>query len=401
LGGLFVFQSYQPNDVLPTSGNADQDLQVGVAILIVDAIVLLFVLCKRKSIANAIDCVTSAAECIAESPLMLLEPLVSAIFRIALLVVLVVGWVYLLACADGWSVKMESGYPSLQVDYDDVEKVMLGFLLLMSFWLLEFGHALSTFVIIYMAQMWCFKQNGGCDYLRGYKTGLTYHFGSLAMGSFFIAVVRVIRAILGTIQEASKDSGNKVAEALACIFNCIVSCFERFLQKLNKFAYMDVCINSNNFCVAAGHALSILSHNATDALALQGAAFIFEVLGVVVVTVGGYFGVYFAATNIDMYTNMESATYVSDPSAVAVVAALICCAVSMPFVLVFSTVADTALFCGALDTLRKPLEEEQKSFIDRHFAVCCGSPSSKKARTKVDNSHHPPGTQKLLDKLQK
>mmetsp|Transcript_17062 Transcript_17062/g.59722 ORF Transcript_17062/g.59722 Transcript_17062/m.59722 type:complete len:644 (-) Transcript_17062:88-2019(-) len=395
-GGTMAYAGSQPGglDGLPSTGDSQQDLAVGAVSCALSFFFLCLACCKRSSVSRAVECVKSAAECIEETPSILIEPLLALILKIVVIMALMVCWVYLLSCAKSISVDASSG---IQVEYTTEEKAMIGFLFLMSLWLLEFCNALSTYVISYVTQMWFFKVGGGCSVGKAYCSGLAYHSGSLAFGSLLVALVRGVRIVLSVAAQAMKDTGNSVGWVIASVCTCFVSCFERFLEKLNKFAYMDIAINSNSFCTAAGHAMSVLTHNATAAITLQGATFLFEIAGVGGITAAGSMSTYMVATNLSQYNDPTQETYVEDPVFLAVVSAVLCFFVSLPFMLVFSSAADTVLFCFALERTRTPKQEEEKSFIHRHFTGCLKQKPSTAERPKYDDSRHSEKTKSLLD----
>merc|ERR1719232_605273 len=97
-----------------------------------------------------------------------------------------------------------------------------------------------------------------------------YHIGTLAHGSLAIAMLRLMRIFLSMFTSSSASAGNAVATTSGLCCSCVADLFDRVLQKLNKFAFMDVAVNSNNFCTAAGHDLAVLSWNATSAMTLHG-----------------------------------------------------------------------------------------------------------------------------------
>lgn len=405
LGATLVVASQQPGSVagLPSSGDPQQDMYVGIAASTVALVAALFGCCKRSAMQHAIDCVKAAAECIEESPSILLEPICSLIMKAVVIAVLSVCWICLLSCG---KITAGSTVVGLQVEYTDEEKAYLGFLFIMSLWLLEIGNALSNYVVAYVTQTWFFKTGQNCAIAKAYFSGLVYHLGSLAFGSFLIAMCRGARIILSIASEAMKDTGNVVGQAVACCCNCFVTCFQKFLEKINKFAYMDIAINSNNFCTAAGHSLSVLTHDATSVFFLCGATVIFEVVGVGFISASGAAFTYLTCTNMQQYSNPSAETYVEDPVSVAVISAALCFFVALPFMMVFSTVADTVLFCFAVEAQRAAPDEEMMSLVQAMHAPCLLSclkklPLSKSLTVgQPDSSRHPAGTKALLEKAE-
>jgi len=67
-----------------------------------------------------------------------------------------------------------------------------------------------------------------------------YHLGSVAMGSFLIAVVQMIRTVLQWLQARLKGSENSIAKFInrTCLY-CL-SCFELCIKFLTRNAYVEV-----------------------------------------------------------------------------------------------------------------------------------------------------------------
>ena len=111
-------------------------------------------------------------------------------------------------------------------------------------WLMAFIITCNEFVIIVSTCTWYFSRKdipdddgiaGDSDVSKGFKWIFRYHLGSIALGSFVLAVVWTIRAIFEFIGERVKDaSGNNMAVRclLGCV-NCYLDCFDRFIRFVN------------------------------------------------------------------------------------------------------------------------------------------------------------------------
>merc|ERR1712054_217832 len=91
------------------------------------------------------------------------------------------------------------------------------------FWALEFGTAFTQFVLAYSVVIWYFtpvaedggKQSVLFPTVRAAKVCAQYHLGSIAFGSFLIAVCRLINLILSILAKEGEASGNKIQEIMA------------------------------------------------------------------------------------------------------------------------------------------------------------------------------------------
>eukprot|EP01083_Nonionella_stella_P098986 278433_1 len=91
---------------------------------------------------------------------------------------------------------------------------------------------------------------------------MRYHVGTAAFGSFIIAVVQMIRAMVARLQKKARELNNKVGEALLCCCQCLLWCFEKFIKFLNKNAYIQTAIFGTPFCRSAREAFSLIVRNA-------------------------------------------------------------------------------------------------------------------------------------------
>jgi len=118
--------------------------------------------------------------------------------------------------------------------------------------------AIGIFVIASSCVMWYYSHGPGqtLDFpiLRSYKMVFRYHFGSLAFGSFILALVNFLQIILETFKKQAEASGadrGKCFEYLINCMRCFLACIERIVQFLNKTAYIQIAIRGKNFCMAA------------------------------------------------------------------------------------------------------------------------------------------------------
>jgi choline transporter-like protein 2/4/5 len=72
----------------------------------------------------------------------------------------------------------------------------------------------------------------------------------------------------------NKDS--RIVKALTCIGECCLSCLERFLNFINKNAYIQTALEGTSFCRAAMNAFSLLLRNClrVGALAIVSTVFL-------------------------------------------------------------------------------------------------------------------------------
>ena len=91
--------------------------------------------------------------------------------------------------------------------------------------------------------------------------------GTLAIGSFVLAIIWSIRTFLAyltaKIKSAQKETGtsNAIVDCFLGCMNCYVACFDRFIRWLNKHIYIQTVLNSVGFCGGFTKASEILMSN--------------------------------------------------------------------------------------------------------------------------------------------
>jgi len=73
-------------------------------------------------------------------------------------------------------------------------------------------------------------------------SALYHHSGTAALGSLLVAIVRLMRAVLSYIQAKAQQNPvtrqSKIVKAVICCCACCLWCFEKFLQYINKNAFV-------------------------------------------------------------------------------------------------------------------------------------------------------------------
>ena len=80
-----------------------------------------------------------------------------------------------------------------------------------------------------------------------------YHLGSLAFGSFLVAVIQLIRIIVEYVDRKTKTAQdkNKLAKAAMCMCKCCLWCLECCMKFITRQAYLMMAIVGENFCFSA------------------------------------------------------------------------------------------------------------------------------------------------------
>jgi len=130
--------------------------------------------------------------------------------------------------------------------------------------LIAFGQTLIAGAV----GIWFFTPNsekgklGGCEAIRKSNWNVwRYHTGSLAFGSFVIALIQFIRYMMKFFEKQAQAQKNRIMALILRVVQCCIYCFERFIQFLNKNAYIQIAIRGTGFCTSAKTAFRIIVQN--------------------------------------------------------------------------------------------------------------------------------------------
>lgn len=162
-----------------------------------------------------------------------------------------------------------------------------------------------------------------------------------------MSITRVLTCIMAVIAKQADATGNSATQCIAGTCACCLECFRRCLEFINKNAYIDIAINSTDFLHAGLNAVKFIADHAAVIGLLNGACFIFEVVGVLLPTGVSAWLTYIVATHVDHFADPASSSYVINPLPITIAAGAMSCTVSIVFMVVFDQCADTLLFVYA------------------------------------------------------
>lgn len=134
-------------------------------------------------------------------------------------------------------------------------------------WTSEFILACQQMVIAGAVAIWYFdggRKSVGSPVLTSITNLVSYHLGSMALGSLLITILKVPRLIL-TYVYAKMKKNEESSECAKCGLKCCICCFyclEKCVRFMNHNAYTVIAMQGINFCSAARRAFSVLVSNA-------------------------------------------------------------------------------------------------------------------------------------------
>ena len=317
---------------------------------ILAAIYYLVMACSFKSLRVAIAVIETAADYFSDTKRVIFVPVL--FFFVGIIVF--IGWVVAVICVGSiGEIEVNSvAYQSKDIEWSDATYYMMYFMVFGIVWLLAFIISLNEFVIVVSAVTWYYSDKtiedddgipGDSDVSYGFKWAFKYHLGSIALGSFALALIWIIRAIFEyvgkKIQDASGNNG--LTKCLVGCIRCCLACFDRFIRFLNRNAYIYIAITSESFCASALDAFIMVLKNSLKFAFVDGIADVFMFLAKFMIATLTTFTSYWIL--VGMTSGIESAFL---PLAVVFGLTWV---ISSVFIAIFDTGSNTILQCYLLD----------------------------------------------------
>ena len=115
-----------------------------------------------------------------------------------------------------------------------------------------------------------------------FKWASWYHCGSIAFGSFIIALVTFIRVVFEYLNKKYEAMGNKdnmVYKAVSCCMRCVLWCLDKYVKFITKNAYIQIALHSESFCTSAWNSFWLILRHAGRFGAAEMIGFIMMILG--------------------------------------------------------------------------------------------------------------------------
>eukprot|EP00941_MAST-03F_sp_MAST-3F-sp1_P005714 g5714.t1 len=183
-------------------------------------------------------------------------------------------------------------------EYSSINKVLFFFHVFMFLWVLKFIVALDFLILAGAVSQWYWtrplrlgstrKTVGFCILCESSYRVYRYHLGSIALGSFVIAIFQTIRIIMIYIDSKTRElqKQNKCVKIFMKVIHCCLWCFEKFIKFIAKNAYIMVAMRGGNFCTSAKHAFCLIANNVKKFSVTKFASNTFITIGNIVVTIG-------------------------------------------------------------------------------------------------------------------
>ena len=98
---------------------------------------------------------------------------------------------------------------------------------------------------------------------KAMKRTARYHLGSIALGSFIVAVVQFVRAIMEYVNKKTKKAQdtNPIVKLFMCCIKYCLWYLEKVLKYINRNAYILVAVKGYSYCYSAVEAIKLIILN--------------------------------------------------------------------------------------------------------------------------------------------
>ena len=214
----------------------------------------------------AISLVQEAAACITALVMLPLLLLLQVGVFLAFTALWMYYSLYLVSSADIVTVYDEStGSSWKELEYTNRSKQAILFMCFMWLWTTAFIQAMGQISQAHASLIWYFLPDR--DSLPCTQVFLSlgemarYHWGTAACGSLILAILNFIRGILTYIKYKLGEKGGLLAKLiLKCLF-CCLWCLEKFIQFINKHAYIQCAFEGKGFLPSAMRSFGLMARN--------------------------------------------------------------------------------------------------------------------------------------------
>ncbi|KAL3318251.1 hypothetical protein Ciccas_003084 [Cichlidogyrus casuarinus] len=265
-------------------------LTFGCISLGVGVIVIILVICFRKHIHLAIEILGHVSRMITDMLTVLIYPLVPFLFYLIVMAYFLATGVFLASMSRQQFFKYSNASSNQLLEPDSQEKCGLdmknaeshgcvfgyyvnyrwvpalhAYNFFMFLWVIGFIEAMSQMTLAGAFCNWYWTMDKKtipcCPITKSSCIAARYHMGTAAFGSFLIACVRFIRAVILYFQKKCQNSNNCCAKFCLCMCQCCCKCIQNCLTFITKNAYVMTMMLNKSFCPAAANSFLLILRN--------------------------------------------------------------------------------------------------------------------------------------------
>lgn len=293
-------------------GSSDKWLVGSIFLTFISFAAIGMVIFMRKRILLVTKLFRESGKAIADMPLLLLQPLLT----FTALVAITATWSMGLICLQSMKspvIDMSTGFVVFKAEV--LYKIMKWYHVFAFLWVSHFAIACQHYVIGASVSKWYFSPN---RYELHSPIGtsiselILYYLGSVALGSFLVAIFKVVRIIMRQIQyliqrncmsppgsgsqaPSGSISRNHVGPAqlsspccgsFSYVWRMFIWFFDNIVMIINRDAYVEIAIYGHSFVGGARRAFYVISNNPLRLLAIKSVSNILLVVAKICVVLG-------------------------------------------------------------------------------------------------------------------
>lgn len=318
----------------------------------------------QKKIRITVGIIKEASRVVRRMPLLVLFPIWPFIMMFVLFIYSAIIAAFIYSSAEISLDKLGSATASSaattvlsKVNANDAMRVMFAYHFFGFLWTNQLINAISMCTIAGAVSRyyWSKEKNrvemGRFPILYSFKNCFRYHFGSLAFGSFIIAVVQFIRAVLLYIDHQTQgvQKSNLIVKVAMKVVQCCLWCLEKCLRFLSKNAYIMIAMKGKSFCASAKDSLKVLLTNVGQVATVSMVSFLLLGAGKISIAMS-------SAVIMFAYIEAHSDEFgvggkheISSPMAPILLSLVLAWFVASTFLGVYEMAIDTILLCFCED----------------------------------------------------
>jgi len=227
------------------------------------AIFICIVCGLRKKIKTSIEVLEETSKALSQQPSTFAVPICTLIAQIGFIALWAVTTAYIMSSSETVADVENNNYVKYVVT--DTQYVAFIYMLFALFWFTQLFVAMEEFVVGSVIVIWYASGRKDDNNLsKSIWRLFRYHFGAVVTGSFLIAIVQTIRAIVTYIEHKMEEHGateNCLIKFLFCCIQGCLACCQKCLRFINKTAYTESAIYGMSFWSSCCRAFHVLTAN--------------------------------------------------------------------------------------------------------------------------------------------
>lgn len=340
---FYLYNDYSTKFDESSLSSDEQMMYVCLVALIIIGLITFILFCMTvcycEQISIAVGIISAACDAINDVPASIYFPLIQYSIMLAFVVYWVIVAAYMMSTGE---YVQTSGVYSME--WNETMQQAAIYHLFGLLWTLAFMRHMTILILAGSFGTWYWteikdKKDGKFDELHpspvyhSFQRSMAYHTGTVAFGSFIIALIQMAKIVLEYLKE--KQDSEWLKYVITCV-QCLLDCFERLMEYVSRMAYIVTACKGNMFCTAAMESFGFLFRHMAQHVIVGYITEFLMILGK---------GFILAGTVAICFLLCGLNSDISSPYILLVVCALIAYFVACLFLGVVDTAIDTIMVC--------------------------------------------------------